>query len=247
MENQDEDSKLLKTMQNLELDSESVSIKIDKDDVQLWKDFLEYRKNRKEWDAWRNKDWKEHHPPHTHTIFNDFPVLTTDRLQLRLLRENDVEDAFRVLSNPTAMKYFGTRAHKDLRYTKEQYIEIMLSRHKMRDAIPWTITLKGEDKYIGHISATQFDKLFKFVEIAYIVDPAYWGRGIATEAVARAVRFLVEELKIHKIRASLFVNNMASRRVLDKVGFVQEGYLLDNAFIEGEFEDEYVMAFIAED
>ena len=123
----------------------------------------------------------------------------------------------------------------------------MLSRFKHRDAVSFVVTLKDEDKYIGHITAMQFDRVFKFAELAYIIDKEYWGRGIATEAVTKVVDFLVNTMKIHKIRAGFFAKNIASKKVLQKAGFKQEGYLRDNAFLDGEFEDEYLMAFVASD
>jgi RimJ/RimL family protein N-acetyltransferase len=89
--------------------------------------------------------------------------------------------------------------------------------------------------------------VFKFVEIAYIIDPEHWGKGIATEAVGRVAEFLQKEVKIHKIRASLYSKNIASKRVLEKLGFIQEGYLRDNVIIDGEFVDEYLMALISEE
>ena len=219
-----------------------------KEDVELWKSFTEYRKNRRSWDTWREEDWRKNHPPHIHTLFHNWPpVLETPRLQLRLLDENDTEDAFRILSNPTSMKYYGTAPHKDIEYTRKQYIHLMISRFKYRDAVSFVVTLKENDHYIGHVNLVQFDRVFKFVEIAYIIDPEYWGKGFATEALGRAVEFLQKDVKIHKIRASVFAKNLASKRVLEKLGFTLEGYLRDNVIIDGEFVDEYLMALISEE
>jgi len=230
---------------SLSPDASPVLVPMTPQDVDLWKDFIEYKENRKSWDTWREEDWKKNHPAHIHEIFNNWPVLETPRLRLRLLRESDLQDAFNVLSNPKAMKYYGTPPHENIEFTRKQHIEIMLSRFKFRDAASFVITFKGEDKFIGHVNAFQFDRVFKFVELAYIVDPELWGKGIATEAVGRVVEFLRDDMKIHKIRAALFAHNIASKRVLEKVGFVQEGYLRDNVIIDGEFENEYVMAYIA--
>ena len=245
----EEESDFSQKLANLSLqpDSPPVEIAVTATDVEMWKDFLEYRKNRKEWDAWRQNDWKEHHPPHIHELFNNWPILETSRLRLRPLQQSDAEDAYRVLSNATAMKYYGTPPHKNLEFTKKQFIDIMQSRFKHRDAVSFVVTLKDEDKYIGHVTAMQFDRVFKFVDLAYIVDQEYWGRGIATEAVIQVVNFLVNTMKIHKIRAGYFAKNIASKRVLQKAGFKQEGYLRDNALLDGVFEDEYLMALLASD
>ena len=241
---------LLSKISNLSIEPNAgpVLVPFTATDVELWRDFEEYKKNRKEWDTWREEDWKTHHPAHIQELFGKgWPTLETPRLRLRLLRADDAEDVFTVLSNPMAVKYYGHQPHKDLAHTRKQYVDIMIGRHKLRDAASFVLTLKeaGDDKYIGHINAVQFDRAFKFAEIAYIIKPDYWGRGYGTEAVERVVKFLMEDLKIHKVRAAFFASNVASKRVLEKVGFKQEGYLRDNVLIDGEFEDECVMAFIA--
>jgi len=230
---------------SLSPDASPVLVPFTVKEVDLWKDFIEYKENRKSWDNWREEDWKKNHPPYIHEIFNCWPTLETPRLRLRLLRDDDLEDAFRVLSNPIAMKWYGTSAHENVEFTRKQHVELLKTRFKYRDAASFVITLKEEDKYVGHVNAFQFDRTFKFVEIAYIVDPKLWNQGIGTEAVRRVVEFLRDDMKIHKIRAGLYANNIASKRVLEKCGFVQEGYLRDNVLMNGEFEDEYVMAYIA--
>src|SRR5271170_5447330 len=234
---------------SLEPDSPPVLVPFTAADVELWRDFEEYKNSRKGWDAWREEEWKTNHPPHIHELFTkDWPVLETPRLRIRLLRSSDTEDIFAVLSNPVAVKYYGQQPHKDLAHTRKQYVDVMIGRHSFRDAASFVITVKDaddDDKYIGHINAVQFDRAFKFAELAYIINPEYWGKGYGTEAVGRVVKFLLEEMKIHKIRAGFFAKNVASNRVLEKVGFKQEGYLRDNVLIDGEFEDEYLMALIA--
>ena len=242
------EEEILEKLSKLSVEGESVLVPFTKKDIELWKSFSEYRNNKKHWDEWREDDWRQHHPRHIHSLFNNWPpFLETPRLRLRLLTENDTEAAFRILSNPISMKYYGTAPHKDVEYTRKQYIHLMISRFKYRDAVSFVVTLKETDAYIGHINLVQFDRSFHFAEVAYIIDPEYWGKGYGTEALGRAVEFLLKDFKVHKIRASVFSKNLASKRVLEKLGFIQEGCLKDNMIIDGEFVDEYAMALISEE
>jgi len=248
-----EEAVLSERIANLSLESESgpVLVPFTSADVELWKDFCQFRRNRRTWDAYRQEEWKKHHPPHIHELFKNWPILETPRLRLRLLREEDAEAVFRVTSDEKSMKYYGTVPHKDLEYTKKNFVEIFVSRFKLRDAACFVVTLKNEnsttvpDEYIGHINIFGFDRPFNFAEIAYILDPAYWGKGIATEAVGRVVEFLMKDMKIHKIRAGCYAENVSSRRVLERCGFKQEGCLRDNVMIDGKYVDEYLWAIIA--
>ena len=221
------------------------TVNITAEDREMWKEFLEFRKRKRDWDSWRRDQWKTRHAPHINALFTNWPVLETPRLRLRLLQEADVPDSFRIFSNPTAMKYFGSKLHPDIEYTRDQWVKIMISRFNIRDAAPFAIILKSDGRFVGLVNVGHFDRDFHFAEVAYIVDPEYWGEGVGTEAVRRVVDFLVRDMKLHKIRASVFVKNVASKRVLEKVGFKQEGYLRDNVLLDGAYVDECLMAFIS--
>lgn len=68
-------------------------------------------------------------------------------------------------------------------------------------------------------------------EIGYWVGRRFWGRGIATEAVAQAVRYAWTTLPVDRVYAEVFSNNLASQRVLLKNGFVEE-YRLEGVIIK---------------
>ena len=223
------------------------SVSIAAGDAQLWREFLDFKKNREQWDSQRNVQWKTYHPSHIQELFANWPVLDTPRLHIRLLDENDVTNSFHILSNVVAMKYYGSPPHENPEYTRKNHINLLLSRFKYRDAVPLAVALKPSGKFIGHVNVVSFDRDFHFADLAYILDPEYWGCGFGTEAVGRVLEFLVKEMKLHKIRAAVFKDNVASRRVLEKVGFEQEGYLRDNVVINGQYEDEYLMAFISKE
>jgi len=215
-------------------------------DAQLWREFLDFKKNKEEWDSRREVQWRAHKHPHIHELFTNWPVLDTPRLEIRLLDENDVTNSFHILSNTVAMKYYGSPPHENPEHTRDHHVNL-LSRFKYRDAAPLAVALKPSGKFIGHVNVLAFDRDFRFADLAYILDPEYWGRGFGTEAVGRVLEFLVRDMKLHKIRAGVFKSNVASRRVLEKVGFEQEGHLRDNLVIDGQYDDEYLMAFISKE
>jgi [ribosomal protein S5]-alanine N-acetyltransferase len=68
-------------------------------------------------------------------------------------------------------------------------------------------------------------------EIGYWISQEYWGKGIGTWVVKELVRVAFDELKLYRIYAEVFENNIASNRVLEKNGFVKEA-TLDNAIIK---------------
>ena len=80
--------------------------------------------------------------------------------------------------------------------------------------------------------------------VGYSVDELRQGRGYATEAVGAVVRFAFESLNLHRIRTSYQPPNAASGRVLEKLGFVREGYAREELFINGAWQDGVLVAMV---
>ena len=244
-----EESSLSKRFRSLKLEPETshITMEIHREDLEEWNEFLQFSRNRRKWNAWREREWAEKHPPHIQNPFENFPNLHTERLNLRQLRWEDDKEAFHALSQEKNVKYYGwKKAHTTIEETRSDFIDVMLQRFKLRHSITFVITFKENDKYIGHITASNADTaVFKIVELSYLIENEYWNRGIGTEAIGRVVEFLLDDMKVHKIRATCFAKNGASKRVLEKLGFEQEGYLKDNVIIGGEYQAEYCMAKIS--
>lgn len=78
---------------------------------------------------------------------------------------------------------------------------------------------------------------FQSCHLGYKIDGAEGGRGLMTEALARAIRFAFEELKLHRIEANIMPRNARSLRVVEKLGFVNEGLSRKYLRIAGVWED----------
>jgi ribosomal-protein-alanine N-acetyltransferase len=81
-------------------------------------------------------------------------------------------------------------------------------------------------------------------EIGYWLARPFWGRGIMTAVVQRVCRHAFEEFDLVKIIAHVFPNNTASARVLEKCGFLQEGFLRRHFLKEGQFLDGRLFALL---
>jgi ribosomal-protein-alanine N-acetyltransferase len=78
---------------------------------------------------------------------------------------------------------------------------------------------------------------FQSCHLGYKIDGAESSRGLMTEALARAIRFAFEELKLHRIEANIMPRNIRSIRVVEKLGFVDEGLSRKYLKIAGVWED----------
>ncbi len=99
-----------------------------------------------------------------------------------------------------------------------------LARHRDRfreqTGIRWVIVLNGATRSIGSIGLMITSNKEGVAEIGAVIGRAFWGQGIATVAAQMVIRFAFESLRINEIRAELLQSNVASIRVLEKLGFL---------------------------
>jgi ribosomal-protein-alanine N-acetyltransferase len=96
------------------------------------------------------------------------------------------------------------------------------------------------DEFVGGIGITpQIGWRSHIVEIGYWLGEAYWGRGIATEALRQMTEFAFFELKYKKLFGPVLESNSASMRVLEKNGYCLEGILKQEVFKNDQYFDIY--------
>ncbi|NNE23123.1 MAG: GNAT family N-acetyltransferase [Rhizobiales bacterium] len=161
-------------------------------------------------------------------------ILRTDRLLLRPLADGDIDICLALFTDPEVMKY--VRAPKTRKMVEDDLVKIcqrggggaigvwcvtdcvtgeklgtsvLLPLPVDQDDHDWSI-LQGEGYPPGEI------------EVGYILKPSAWGRGIASEACARLLRFAFEETPLEEIVAVTDPDNAASQNVLTKCGLVRQ-------------------------
>ncbi len=85
------------------------------------------------------------------------------------------------------------------------------------------------------------------VEAGYMIHPDHWDNGYATDAVRELCGYAFEERRYNKVTARAYETNPASRRVLEKVGFTEEGRFRAEAFVDGEFVDIHRYGLLADE
>jgi [ribosomal protein S5]-alanine N-acetyltransferase len=172
-----------------------------------------------------------------------FQNLSSERLLLRKLTPNDVNEMFAIRSNEDVMKYIP----RPLCKTKEEVLELitlMQNKLETNEACNWAITLKNDDKLIGFIGHYNIKWEHFRSEIGYMLAPKYHGKGIATESTKLLVDFGFNQMKMHSLEAIIDPANVASARVLEKNGFVKEAHLKENGFYNGKFLDTIIYSLI---
>jgi ribosomal-protein-alanine N-acetyltransferase len=174
-----------------------------------------------------------------------FPELTTKRLVLRHITLKDA---------PWYFEHFNTREivegqdHPGPRNMKEARAELKLyfsDNFRRRTGIRWGITLKGDDKLIGSAGFYKWIQPGRFqAEMGYDLNPAFWGKGIMTEALSAIIQYGFDQMKLHRIEVLISHHNKRSQRLIRRLGFKREGVLRDHYFVEGRFSDDVIFSLL---
>lgn len=110
----------------------------------------------------------------------------------------------------------------------------------------FAIAVDGEA--VGGIGLVRQSDIHRYTaELGYWLGEAYWGRGIATAAVAATTAWALEGFGVMRVFATPFADNPASCQVLEKAGFLREGLLKASAVKDGRRKDQVMYARIREE
>ena len=118
----------------------------------------------------------------------------------------------------------------------------------VRDHIVLNIYHKKDKKPIGTVGLGRINWLSRNANIfAYIGYPEYWGKGIVGEAAELTIKYGFEELNLHKIYSGAFEPNTRSLKAAKKLGFIDEGISIHDAYVDGKYVDHPRFYMLKED
>ncbi len=175
-------------------------------------------------------------------MFHTFPQLETKHLVLRRITPEDAPALFRILGDDEVTKHYDDTTFTDVAQAKAQ-IEAWENGYKARRCVRWGITRRGEGKMIGTCGFYGIHTWHMRGSIGYELARAHWRLGIMCEALGRLVEFGFNELGLNRIDAVVIPENEASIKLLEKLGFHNEGLLkeYENWGAKG-FSDLYMLA-----
>ena len=180
--------------------------------------------------------------------FAAFPVLETERLVLRAMTADDSAAIYRIMSDTRVTRYFGRAPMADPAEAVERIAGIQAA-FADQSGVRWAITPRQGGAMIGSGGFWRIDKRHFRAEIGYELDPQHWGQGLIPEALQAMLGFGFTKMGLHSIEANIDPANVGSRRVLEKLGFVQEGYFRENYWVydEDRFSDTAAFSLLASD
>lgn len=183
---------------------------------------------------------------------SDYPVLTSERLIIRLLEDKDI---------PAIIQYFDrNRQHlgqyNPVAVDKQSspaywQAQAAIARHHFHNGLQFDFGLFLQDKpsyLIGMINIGDIEPLpFSACEIGYSVDKLMAGRGIMFEGLMVVLQYAYEGFGINRVYARIHTENEQSIRLLKLIGFKEEGLIRQGLYLNGSHQDLLLMSLLHSD
>lgn len=144
------------------------------------------------------------------------PTIKTARLTLRSFTLQDAEPLHHILSIPGVLEYFPNPDPPDLKHV-QNLVQRRIDHWGDHDYGWWAVEPNGKGELIGW-SGLQYLPETDEIEIGYLLSKPYWGKGLATESAIAGLDYGFNSLGIEKIIGIVHPENVASQKVLEKIG-----------------------------
>lgn len=149
-------------------------------------------------------------------------ILETSRLILRAWTLADAAKLFEICSDAEVMKHLGTGKPYETVEQADDFLHWAVKYQKENGFCRWAVLKKETEEIVGSCGFARPHRTEE-IELGYLLARKFWGEGLATEAAAACLKYGFEKLKFKEVIAMTDLENVASQKVLEKIGFVKRG------------------------
>ncbi|WP_078553532.1 GNAT family N-acetyltransferase [Bacillus alkalicellulosilyticus] len=176
-----------------------------------------------------------------------FPNIETNRLLLRNVNNEDVDFIFKLFSNERVCEYLYDEEPFKSRNDAIEFVDSYKNPDE-KGYNRWVLIKKGANQEpIGTCGLHYWDKTNNIAEIGYDLWHEYWRQGYMKEALVSAIEIGFTHLKLNRINAFVALHNDNSSKLLERVGFQNEGIYRDKHLYRGKYYDHYSFSLLKRD
>ena len=168
--------------------------------------------------------------------------IRTERLILREFNEMDYDFFLKLEQNEFYIKYEEDSIPTDEQTRKK--FDGILEKNKSEDKYRFLITRAEDGEPLGTVLIWCIDEPIREWEVGWGLSQEHTGRGIASEAARALLEFGFKELKVHRIQANCNANNIASEKMMERIGMKKEGTLRHTRILRGEWCDSTIYSIL---
>lgn len=171
-----------------------------------------------------------------------FPELRTERLTLRSLAHEDIEEVYFLRSDATVLQFINNREPA----TREEamaWVARVVGENESGNVFQWVLVPHGTERMIGTICFWNIDRENRKAELGYTLHPDFHGKGLMQEALGAVLPYGIEQLQFRLIEAITHEENLKSRALLERNGFARDEQVENERKAGGE-EPEHACIYI---
>ncbi len=172
--------------------------------------------------------------------------IASDRLLQRRVEEGDLADLLLVNGDDEVTQYLPYQTWHTTADARAWYARIsgMQAEGKV---LQFVIVERSSSRVIGASLLFNFDPVSERAEIGYVLGKEQWGRGLMREALAALLVFAFDELKMRRVEAFVDARNIASDRLLRRLGFTCEGTMRQHSVLKSIVRDSTVYGLLRDE
>lgn len=168
--------------------------------------------------------------------------LESSRLLLRRMKEEDALEIYNGFINQEGFLYYANKKRRTLD-EEINSLKGIDSKYLKDDYYNWLIVEKDSNGIIGSINL-RVEDINETVEFNYVIDERYCGNGYMTEALNLVKEYCLNELRVNRFQGGCCIENLASKRVMEKCGLECEGILRNYIILCDGYHDMYMFSVI---
>lgn len=174
------------------------------------------------------------------------PTLNTERLRLRPFSEADGDDLFALQSDAFVLRYWDSPPWTD----RASVARFLVGCQRMAEegsGARVVIERASDGAFLGWVTFNSWNEDFRSASLGFCLNRDAWGQGYATEAAGELLRWAFDTFDLNRVQAEADTRNIASARVLEKLGFQLEGTLREDCIVNGDVSDSWVYGLLRRD
>jgi RimJ/RimL family protein N-acetyltransferase len=172
-------------------------------------------------------------------VFNNLPTLQTERLILRKVQPEDLDDLHEIYSDPEVVRYVSCELDSSKADTKK-WLDWRLNNAKEGIPVPWAVVRKDTNEMIALAGFCGLDAKNAAAELMINVKRVHWNQGYAKEVLKTIFQYGFESMGLNRIFSMIHPDNEASIRLHEKLGFLRIGMIPECKYYRGYFRDRII-------
>ena len=169
--------------------------------------------------------------------------LLTNRLKLRKIKKEDALELFEGIRNQEEFLYYTNKEKVSLE-NHLKALENIDEKYQNLDYYNWIIEELDSDKIVGMITFKVFE-INDSVEFSYAIDNRYTRKGYMSEALKIVLDFALNKMKVNRIQGGCVIENIASRKVMEKCNMHHEGILKSYLKLKDGYHDLHMFSLVS--